>query len=178
MTFGPFHPVVEWGLIFHTILGILAVGPVCWYFFRHWRTYRSQAMSDALLLGYAGACVLAVCILSGLILTEQALFGMKTWAWLRYLHLISTLLGVAATLPHLVLALLAKAQSGNVSRSDEVGLGRSMLHAGYNRRSCAVHGFLLGDQIPQHFPGRLQLRLRREPPIRTQSCSYLDQWSF
>jgi hypothetical protein len=48
--------------------------------------------------------VLAVCILSGLILTGQALFGMKTWAWLRYLHLISTLLGVAATLPHLVLA--------------------------------------------------------------------------
>ena len=98
MTFGPFDPVVEWGLIFHTILGILAVGPVCWYFFRHWRTYRSQAMSDALLLGYAGACVLAVCILSGLILTGQALFGVKTWAWLRYLHLISTLLGVAATL--------------------------------------------------------------------------------
>ena len=104
VTFGPFHPVVEWGLIFHTILGILAVGPVCWYFVRHWRTYRSQAMSDALLLGYAGACVLAVCILSGLILTGQALFGVKTWAWLRYLHLISTLLGVAATLPHLVLA--------------------------------------------------------------------------
>ncbi len=104
VTFGPFHPVVEWGLIFHTILGILAVGPVCWYFFRHWRTYRSQAMSDALLLGYAGACVLAVCMLSGLILTGQGLFGVKTWAWLRYLHLISTLLGVAATLPHLVLA--------------------------------------------------------------------------
>jgi hypothetical protein len=105
VTLGPFHPVVEWGLIFHTMLGILAVGPVCWYFFRHWRTYRSQAMSDALLLGYAGACVLAVCILSGLILTGQGLVGAKTWAWMRYLHLISTLLGVAATLPHLVLAL-------------------------------------------------------------------------
>jgi len=104
VTFGPFHPVVEWGLIFHTIFGSLSVGPVYWYFVRHWRTYRSQAMSDALLLGYAGACVLTICILSGLILTGQALFGVKTWAWLRYLHLISTLLGVAATLPHLVLA--------------------------------------------------------------------------
>ena len=91
VTFGPFHPVIEWGLIFHTLLGILAVGPVCWYFIRHWRTYRSQAMSDVLLLGYAGAAVLAVCILSGVILTGQALFGVKTWAWLRYLHLISTL---------------------------------------------------------------------------------------
>lgn len=84
VTFGPFHPLIEWGLILHTLLGILAVGPICWYFVRHWKTYRSQAMSDVLLLGYAGAGVLSVCILSGLILTGQALFGVKTWAWLRY----------------------------------------------------------------------------------------------
>ena len=29
VTFGPFHPVVEWGLIFHTALGVLAVAPLC-----------------------------------------------------------------------------------------------------------------------------------------------------
>jgi hypothetical protein len=40
-------------------------------------------MSDVLLLGYAGAAVLALCVLSGLVLTGQALFGEKTWAWLR-----------------------------------------------------------------------------------------------
>ncbi len=104
VTFGPFHPVIEWGLIFHTGLGILAIAPLCWYFVRHWKTYRTQAMSDVLLLGYAGAGVLTICILSGLIVTGQALFGVKTWAWLRYLHLISTLLGVAMVLPHLALA--------------------------------------------------------------------------
>ncbi len=104
VTFGPFHPAIEWGLIFHTVLGIVAVGPICWYFLQHWRSYRSQAMSDVLLLGYAGACVLAVCLLSGLLLTGQGLFGVRTWAWLRYVHLISTLLGAAATMPHLVLA--------------------------------------------------------------------------
>jgi hypothetical protein len=114
VTFGPFHPAVEWGLIFHTILGILAVVPLCWYFIRHWTTYRSQAMSDVLLLGYAGAGVLTVCILSGLFLTGQALFGVKTWAWLRYLHLISTLLGVAMTLPHLAMACWRRRSQVNV----------------------------------------------------------------
>ncbi|HET7103466.1 MAG TPA: multiheme c-type cytochrome, partial [Terracidiphilus sp.] len=104
VTFGPFHPVIEWGLIAHTALGILTVGPICWYFFLHWKTYRTQAMSDVLLLGYAGACVLAICLLSGLIVTGQALFAVKTSAWLRYVHLVSTLLGLAATLPHLTLA--------------------------------------------------------------------------
>ncbi len=104
VSFGPFHPIVEWGLIFHTIAGVLAVAPVVIYFLWHWRTYRTQAMSDVLLVGYAGACILAVCIVTGLGLTVQALFFTRTWAWLRYLHLISTLLGVAAVLPHVALA--------------------------------------------------------------------------
>jgi Cytochrome c554 and c-prime len=104
VTFGPFHPIVEWGLIFHTALGVLAVAPFVWYFFLHWKTYRNQAMSDVLLLGYAGAFVLSVCLLSGLVLTGQALFGVRTWTWLRYAHLISTLLGVAGVVPHFAIA--------------------------------------------------------------------------
>lgn len=104
ITFGPFHPVVQWGLLIHTALGALATVPLIIYLLQHWRSYRNQAMSDVLLLGYAGAGILAVCLISGLALTGQALFGVRTWAWLRYVHLISTLLGVAATLPHLTLA--------------------------------------------------------------------------
>lgn len=104
VSFGPFRPTVEWGLILHTVFGTVAIGPICWYFARHWKTYRTQAMSDVLLLGYAGAAVLAICLVSGLILSGQALFAVKTWAWLRYLHLISTLVGIAMTMPHLMLA--------------------------------------------------------------------------
>jgi len=104
ITFGPFHPAIEWGLIFHTVVGVLSVAPLVWYFVHHWKTYRTQAMSDVLLLGYAGACVLTICMVTGIVLAGQALLFVKTWAWLRYLHLISTLLGVAATLPHLALA--------------------------------------------------------------------------
>lgn len=105
VTWGPFRPTVEWGLIFHTILGVLAIGPICWYFIRHWKTYRGQAMSEVMLLGYAGAAVLAICLLSGLWVTGQAVFGVKTSPWLRYVHLISALFGFAATVPHLAFAL-------------------------------------------------------------------------
>lgn len=112
VTGGLFNPAVEWGLILHTLIGVLAIGPICWYFVRHWKGYRAQAMSDVLLLGYAGAVVLAICILSGLILSGQALFAVKTWPWLRYLHLISTLLGVAMTAPHLALALWRRRNQG------------------------------------------------------------------
>jgi hypothetical protein len=104
ITFGPFHPAIEWGLMFHTVLGVLSVAPLVWYFIHHWRAYRGQAISDVLLLGYAGACMLGICMISGLALAGQALLAVKTSAWLRYLHLISTLLGLAAALPHLTLA--------------------------------------------------------------------------
>src|SRR5580765_4641526 len=37
ITFGPFHAVVEWGLLLHTAFGLLAVVPMVWYLARHWK---------------------------------------------------------------------------------------------------------------------------------------------
>lgn len=116
VSFGPFSAAIEWGLLLHTAIGVVAVAPIGWYFVRHWRAYREQAMSDVLLLGYAGAIVLGICVLSGLVLAAQALFGVKTWAWLRYLHLITTLLGLAGTFPHLALAGLRRWKSAETAR--------------------------------------------------------------
>ena len=101
ITLGPFHPATEWGLLLHTIAGVITIAPLTWYLARHWRDYSDQAMSDVLLLGYVGIGALAICLVSGLLLTWQALLGIRTLSWLRYIHLISTLLTVAATVPHI-----------------------------------------------------------------------------
>lgn len=104
ITLGPFRPVTEWDLLLHTIVGVVTIAPFVWYFVRHWGDYSDQALSDVLLLGYVGLGALAICLLSGLFVTWQALLGVKTSSWLRYVHLISTLLTVAATIPHLLIA--------------------------------------------------------------------------
>src|SRR5215469_318648 len=103
ITFGPFHPITQWGLLLHTVIGILTIAPLVWYFARHWKNYAGQAMSDVLLLGYVGVCALSICLLSGLVLTGQALLAVKTAPVLRYTHLVSTLLAFAATLPHILI---------------------------------------------------------------------------
>lgn len=103
VTFGSFNPAIEWGLLVHTVVGVLAVGLLVWYFARHWQTYSDQALSDVLLLGYVGAAALGICLLSGLLVTAQALWATRTSPALRYVHLVSTLLAVAATVPHLAL---------------------------------------------------------------------------
>jgi hypothetical protein len=111
VTFGPFHAAVEWALILHTIIGALTLVPVAWYLWRHFEDYRGQALSDVLLLGYVALAGLAVCSLSGVVLTWQGLFGIRTEAGWRYVHLISTLVTFAATVPHILLAWLRRRSS-------------------------------------------------------------------
>jgi hypothetical protein len=104
VTFGPFHAAVEWSLILHTIAGALTLAPVAWYLWRHFEDYRGQAWSDVLLLGYVALVGLAVCSISGVVVTWQGLLGIRTMAAWRYTHLISTLVTLVAVVPHILLA--------------------------------------------------------------------------
>src|SRR5215469_17787105 len=104
VTLGPFHRSVEWGVLLHPIIGVLAIAPLAWYCMQHWQEYRGQALSDVLLLGYFGVVGLLICLVSGLVVTGQALVSAKTSPWLRYVHLISTLLTLAAMISHILIA--------------------------------------------------------------------------
>src|SRR5215472_2605742 len=104
ITFGPFHPAIEWSVVLHTIVGVVTLAPLVWYSAAHWKEYRDQALSDVLLLGYVGLGALAVCLLSGLFVMAQALVSVKTSAWLRYTHLTSTLLALVAGGAHIFIA--------------------------------------------------------------------------
>jgi hypothetical protein len=108
ITFGPFHPAVEWGLLLHTLVGLIAIAPLAWYLVRHLRDYSGQAMSDVLLLGYVALIALVVCALSGLAVTWQGLMGTRSAPLLRYIHLVSTLLALAATVPHALISWLRR----------------------------------------------------------------------
>ena len=108
ITFGAFHPAIEWGLLLHTLVGLIAIAPLAWYFVQHWRDYSGQALSDVLLLGYVGLVALAVCALSGLAVTWQGLLGTRTTPLLRYVHLISTLMALAASVPHILISWLRR----------------------------------------------------------------------
>ena len=104
ITFGPFHPAIEWGVLLHTVVGAVTVAALVWYSVAHWKDYRDQALSDVLLLGYIGLGALAICLLSGLLVMGQALVAPKSSPWLRYTHLASTLLVLATTGPHILIA--------------------------------------------------------------------------
>ena len=103
VTFGPFHPVVQWALLVHAAIGAILAAPLAWYTAVHWLDYRRFQFSHIVLLGYVAALALVVCVASGLVVTWQGVFGIRmSWAW-RQVHLVSTFVMLGAALPHVVL---------------------------------------------------------------------------
>jgi len=103
VTFSPFHPLIQWSILTHTLAGVVTLLPLGWYLARHWGDYKRTAFSDVVLLGYVAVVGLVVCALSGVVVTWQGLLGVSTSAAWRNTHLIATLVTLAAGLPHLVL---------------------------------------------------------------------------
>jgi len=106
VTLGPFSATVQWGVLAHTLVGLVMLLPVCWYTVKHWIDYRERAFSDVVLLGYITAGALLVCLLSGAVVTFEALFRTRTLPLWRNVHLISTLIVLGGVAAHLVLAFL------------------------------------------------------------------------
>ncbi len=105
VTFAPFHPAVQWGLLLHTLVGVLTLLPLTWYFVAHWLDYKHYSMSNVVLLGYVAVFALLICALSGVVVTVQGLFAIKMSNFWRQVHLISTFVALATALPHVVIVL-------------------------------------------------------------------------
>jgi hypothetical protein len=165
VTFGPFHPAVEWGLILHTVAGVITLVPLDWYVVRHWDDYAGQTLSDVKLLGYAGLIALAVCALSGLVVTWQALLGIRSTPLWRYIHLVSALLLVAATAPHIGLAWFRRRAT---SFSRPAGPWLTYAAAATAASILAVAGLTLfysGARYRNEFPASYSFAWGRERPF-------------
>ncbi len=91
----PFSQYVQFSVVVHTIVGLALLPPIAWYVARHWWVRRRGNLSHFQLLGYIAWAILAICIVSGLIVTYQGLVGPRMeYVW-DVLHLIS---GIGATL--------------------------------------------------------------------------------
>src|SRR5262245_26703168 len=67
----PFGAFAQITVLLHTLAGLAVSVPVAWYCWRHWRSYRSRPLTHVKLVGYVALGVLAVCAVSGFVLTWQ-----------------------------------------------------------------------------------------------------------
>jgi len=181
--FAPFHAANQWGVLIHTVLGLGFLVPVLIYAFRHWKHYRTQAVSDVVLLGYIAVTLLAACLVSGIVVTAQALFATKTSAIWRDVHLLTTVGLFLSGGVHLVLSYLRTRKVGD-ARSARAGLVQA---GGLAVAACLLVGIALaaykGRQPVNQLPADYRYLYGKDRPFapslaRTSTGGAIDSQSL
>ena len=112
ITFGSFGATVEWTVLLHTLVGLITLLPIIWYSIAHWQDYKRFNMSDVILLGWVSAVALILCLVSGVVVTWQGLFGLRMSPVWRNIHLYSTFVTLLTGLPHILLVYIRLRRKG------------------------------------------------------------------
>ena len=93
-------------VLIHTVIGVLFCIPYFIYQLEHWKHYRTRPMSEIKLTGYVSMFAAIVAIVSGLVLTWQALFAVRiSYLWDK-IHVLTTFVLLASVIPHVVLMVI------------------------------------------------------------------------
>jgi hypothetical protein len=156
ITFAPFHAAVEWTVLVHTAIGLVTLIPILWYLWVHWVYDKRYRFSDVVLLGYVAAGVLLLlCLVSGVVVTWQGLFGVAMSPMWRSIHLYSTYALVLMTLPHVVLVAIRirhKVSAGTFRPAAWVPIAATALTAVVIAGlTMAYSGVELVDEFPEDY---------------------------
>jgi hypothetical protein len=98
----PFSPIVEWSLLFHTVVGLVAMAPLSLYLWRHWKAYRPDALTPSKVIGYMSLVAVAAAAGTGLWVTALAFFSDRVPSSVRILHLVPSVALAVFAVAHLV----------------------------------------------------------------------------
>jgi hypothetical protein len=108
----PFSVFSQLNVLVHTVVGLTALPALVLYTWRHWQRRRRGAFNHYQLLGYGAATLLAVCLVSGLVVTWQGALGDRMGAGWQAVHLYSGVAVVVLTALHLAAILWDRTASG------------------------------------------------------------------
>jgi len=79
VTLLPFWVYTQFSIIIHTIVGLVVVIPLVAAVYLHWQRRRSDAPVPVARSAIFAMAMLGVCLLTGLVITAMALFGIYPW---------------------------------------------------------------------------------------------------
>ncbi len=104
----PFSVSSQVQVLFHTVLGITLFVPYFYYQTQHFLVWYRQNTTSVMVLGYALMGLVLVCLVSGVVVTWQAAFGLKISTVWDNVHLMTGVTAFVLILFHLVLAFLRR----------------------------------------------------------------------
>ncbi len=104
----PFSVWNQFGVLWHTAIGVVMIVPTAWYLGRHWwRRFRGK-FNHYQLLGYFAAALLIALFVSGFVLTWQGAMATRiSYNW-DLVHLIAGIVFVGALLAHTIMLWIRK----------------------------------------------------------------------
>jgi hypothetical protein len=132
----PFSVSNQVMVLLHTAVGLVFLVPFAWYQIRHWIIYRPIRMSHVKLTGYFAMVATVVAIISGLVLTVQALWATRIgYAW-DLIHIVATVALIVSVLPHLLVLVNREMRAAHAADGDSAlpatkhfGLGSLLIAA-------------------------------------------------
>jgi hypothetical protein len=131
---GPFSVASQLLVLVHSAAGVAFFGAVLYYSLRHLWVWARQKVTAAMFLGYALLLATAVALVTGLVVTWQALFGLRVAPLWDLVHLISGLAVLGLVAAHLVLAFLRRLMAARRDRELASAMG------GFGRRGAVLLG--------------------------------------
>lgn len=130
--FFPFNITNQFMVLFHTALGLIFTLPYIYYQLRHYLYSRQFSLTNVKLLGYCSWVAMSVCVISGLVLTWQPIFGTRiSYAW-DLVHTVSGLVVIPLVIIHIMILM--------VRYTRRTALGQAMVHS--VKRFAAATGLL------------------------------------
>lgn len=102
----PFSIPNQFVVLIHTVIGVAFCIPYVFYQVKHWLTYRKRPLNEIKLTGYVSMAASVVAIISGVVLTWQALFGTGISYFWDKVHILVTFVIVASVIPHVMLIVI------------------------------------------------------------------------
>lgn len=113
----PFSVANQLMVLLHTVIGLLFLPPYLWYQYQHWLEYKDRPVNEFVILGYVAMAATFIAIISGLVLTYEAIFTTSISAIWKNIHLTSTFVLIAGVIPHVGLIIFRDSKTKNKSET-------------------------------------------------------------
>ncbi len=140
--FVPFSPLVEWSVIFHSVVGVLSLVPVGVYLLRHWRHFREDALTPPKVLGYLALVAIVAAEATGLWVAALAIFSDHVAPWIRSVHLATGIALAVFAVAHLWPLV------GKVPSVEDAALAFRSARRGYLQAAAVAPAILLMVAFP------------------------------
>ncbi len=168
----PFSVPNQWAVIIHTLAGLAFLVPCGWYLVRHWKRYWRDPMSHIQLLGYLAAAAFILCLVSGVVLTWQSVFGIRiNYTW-DLVHITTTFATLAFGLPHLILIIVRDRRAAR--RGADHAVPQAAAHYGKGALVATLAGAALvalaayayrGPKLHNEFPADYSFQFGKDRPF-------------